>query len=149
MDNAVSPSRLVSAFALTGIAIWTLLGLGAWVIVGFGGDVLQAVIGKIFWSDPEMGRVVGGLGRILEGLGVGLVLFVWAFGAAIIWGGWALLRRLAQAHVVMAEARFDTDPRFEGDGTPPGAGWGQRPMKDVTPPRDTQIPPPPRSLPPR
>jgi hypothetical protein len=147
MDHAVSPSRLVSAVALTGIAIWTLLGLGAWVIIGFGGDVLQAVIGKIFWTDPEMGRVVGGLGRILEGLGVGLVLFVWAIGAAIIGAGWALLRRLAQAHVVMAEAHFNTNPRFDNDGPPPG--WGRPPMKDVTPPRDTQIPPPPRRLPPR
>jgi hypothetical protein len=149
MDNTVSPHRLVSVMALTGFAVWTLLGLGAWVFVGFGGDVLQALIGKLFWSDPEMGRVVGGLGRVLEGLGVGLVLFIWAIGAAVIWAGWALLRRLVRAHVLMAEARFETDPRFDGDGFAPGAGWGQRPMKDVTPPRETPIPPSPRRLPPR
>lgn len=146
MDNTLSAPRVVSAFCLTGFAIWTLLGLGAWVIVGFGGDVLQAVIGKIFWSDPEMGRLVGGLGRVLEGLGVGLVLFVWAIGAAIIGAGWALLRRVARAHVVMAEAHFETRDRF---GDAPPRGWGRPPMKDVTPPQDDRPLPPSRHLPPR
>ncbi len=59
MDTVTSAPRLVSAFALTGLAIWTLLGLGAWALVGFGGDVLVAIIEKVFWSDPDMGRLVG------------------------------------------------------------------------------------------
>jgi hypothetical protein len=144
MDTANSAPRLVSAFALIGFVIWTLLGLGAWVAMGFGGDVLQAVIEKLFWSDPDMGRLVGGVGRIIAGLGAGLVALVWAIGAGIIWAGWALLRRLATAHVVMTQMHYEGGEPF-GRETPPQRQ--RRPMKDITPPSDS--PPPPRALPPR
>jgi hypothetical protein len=146
MDNVTSAPRLVSAFALTGLAIWTLLGLGAWALVGFGGDVLVAIIEKVFWSDPDMGRLVGGVGRIIAGLGVGLVALVWAIGAGIIWAGWALMRRVASAHVVMTQAHFDSDGSFDRESPP---HWGPRPMKDITPPSDSPPPSPPRALPPR
>jgi hypothetical protein len=146
MDNVTSAPRLVSTFALTGFVIWTLLGLGAWALVGFGGDVLVAIIEKVFWSDPDMGRLVGGVGRIIAGLGVGLVALVWAIGAGIIWAGWALLRRVASAHVVMTRAQFDADGSFGAEAPP---HWGPRPMKDITPPADSTPPSPPRALPPR
>ena len=145
MDATHSAPRLVSAFALTGLVIWTLLGLGAWAAVGFGGDVLQAIIEKLFWSDPDMGRLVGGVARIIAGLGAGLVALVWAIGAGVIWAGWALLRRVASAHVVMTQAHFESGTSF-GRAAPPH--WGPRPMKDITPPPDAPTPPP-RSLPPR
>ena len=104
----------------------------------------RAVLTAVAGQRNERGNLCA-----FEGLGVGLVLFVWAIGAAVIWAAWALMRRLVQAQVVMSERRFETDSRFDDDGFSPGAGWGRRPMKDVTPPRETQIPPAPRSLPPR
>jgi hypothetical protein len=145
-SSTPSPTRLVSAFALTGLVIWTLLGLGAWAAVGFGGDVLQAVIEKVFWSDPDMGRLVGGVGRIIAGLGTGLVVFVWTIGAGIIWAGWALLRRLATANVVMTQMHYEGGEPFSREAPP---HWQRPPMKDITPPSDDSPPPPPRALPPR
>src|SRR5262245_38064339 len=117
MDNAVSAPRAVSVLAVTGLVIWTLLSLGAWAMVGFSGDVLQAIIERLFTGDPSFGRLIGGVGRVLEGLGAGLVVFVWAIGAAIIWAGWALLRRLATAHVVMSETRCRTTADFDDGPT--------------------------------
>lgn len=146
MDNAVSAPRAVSVLALVGIAIWTLLSLGAWAMVGFSGDVLQAIIERLFTSDPDFGRLIGGVGRVLEGLGAGLVVFVWAIGAGIIWIGWAILRRLTSAHVVMSQTQFRTTADFDDD---PTSNWAPRPMKDITPPRDSSPPQPPRALPPR
>ena len=124
-------ARTIRFFTLSLILLWTLLSLGAWAVFSLGGDFMYNQLDWLFGGSPDVVPVAGAIFRFFQNLGLGLVFVVWALGSLVVWITGTILRRLAESVSVIHVRE---------------AGWvdaheGERPMKDVTPPR------PVRSLP--
>lgn len=128
--------RLVNGLIGLGLVLWTLLGLGAWAMIGPGGDVIRSYLPALFGGHPEPADVVGGVLAILQGLGIGLVVFAWAVGAALILAFGMIFRRLARAVEESMEHASLLQERYPDERT----------MKDITPPQ-TRRPDPPQPQP--
>jgi hypothetical protein len=123
--------RLVFSFALAAFAAWSLLGLLAWGVVSLGGDLLRAASPFLFFGHPDGPAIADAASRVLTAMGGGLVAFVWLAGSVVLLAGTLMLRALGTADVRVA--RFE----FRG-GRTDGPGWSSRPMKDVTPSRQSE-----------
>lgn len=124
-------ARTIRFFTFSVILFWSLLSLGAWALFSLGGDFMYNQLDWIFGGNPDLVPVVGAIFRFFQNFGLGLVFVIWAVGSLVVWLAGTILRRLAEG-VSVVHVR--------------DAGWadayeGERPMKDVTPPR------PARSLP--
>jgi uncharacterized protein involved in cysteine biosynthesis len=125
-------ARTIRIFTISIILLWSLLSLGVWAALSLGGDFMYSQLDWIFGGNPDVVPAAGSVFRFFQNLGLGLVFVVWALGSLTVWIAGTILRRLAES-VSVVHVR--------------DAGWvdayeGERPMKDVTPPRAT------RSLPP-
>jgi hypothetical protein len=82
--------RIVWAFALFSLLVWSLLAWGAHVVLSGGADFLQNNLHwfeAYAWLEPWL---AGGVG-ITEGVAIALTWIVWALGAiAILMGAWLL-----------------------------------------------------------
>jgi hypothetical protein len=121
-------ARTINLFTFTAIAVWSLLSLGAWAVFSLGGDLVHSQLDWIFFGDPEAVPLASGVFRFVQTVGLGLIVFIWGAGAALLWLTGFILRRLVQSATVVTVR----DPVWVDAG--PGDGH-ERPMKDVTPPR--------------
>jgi hypothetical protein len=124
-------ARTIRFFTFSVILLWTLLSLGAWAVFSLGGDIIYNQLDWVFGGNPDVVPAAGSVFRFFQNLGLGLVFVVWALGSLVLWIAGTILRRIAESMSVVHVRE---------------AGWvesyeGERPMKDVTPPR------PVRSLP--
>lgn len=126
--------RLVFVLALAAFAVWSLFGLIAWGVVSLGGDLLRAASPLLFFGHPDGPAIAESASRVLTAMGGGVVAFVWLAGSAVLLLGTLMLRALGTTATVRVQ-------RFEFRDT-------QRPMKDVTPPRQPEFPDDRRRLPP-
>jgi hypothetical protein len=124
-------ARTINVFAMAILVVWTLLSLGAWAVFSLGGDFVHNQLDWIFLGDPDAVPVAASVLRFFQNLGLGLVAVVWALGSLLVWITASLLRRLARSVdlVYVQEQRWT-------------AAEGERPMKDVTPPRSAGALPP-------
>jgi hypothetical protein len=122
-------ARTINVFTFAAIAVWSLLSLGAWAVFSFGGDLVHAQLDWIFLGDPDAVPVASGIFRFLQTLGLGLIAFVWGAGALLLWLTGFVLRRLVRSATVVTVRA----PEWTGAG--PDDPYGERPMKDVTPPK--------------
>ncbi len=114
--------RPIIGFAGAGLLFWSLLCLGLWAIVALGGDLLHWIVTSLLGAARD--GVAVGILRFVEAFGTVVVAWVWLAGAALIaFLGW-LARSATRDSATIRVATFRT-----GD-------WEMREMKDVTPPRD-------------
>jgi hypothetical protein len=125
-------ARAIGFFTIAVILLWSLLSLGAWALLSFGGDLIYRQLDWMFGGDPNVVPAAAALFRFFQNLGLGLVLVVWALGTFFVWIVGTIMRRIAQSMTVIRIREAEWADVYEGE----------RPMKDVTPPR------PARSLPP-
>jgi hypothetical protein len=125
-------ARTIGFFTFFTILVWSLFSLGAWALLSFGGDLVYRQLDWMFGGNPDLVPAVGSLFRFFQNLGLGLVFVIWAIGALFVWILGTVMRRLVQGMAEIRVPERDWANVYEGD----------RPMKDVTPPRAT------RSLPP-
>jgi hypothetical protein len=121
-------ARTISVFTFIAIAFWSLLSLGAWAVFSLGGDLVHSQLDWIFFGDPDAVPVASSVFRFMQNLGLGLVAFIWAAGALLLWLTGFVLRRLVQSATVVTIR----DPGWVDADRADGY---ERPMKDVTPPR--------------
>ena len=111
--------RLVIGFFGVLVALWTLLCLGLFAAFGIGTGMMHVLAEVIFGANPE-----GAIG-LLNAAGGALAFLVWAVGTAMLgFVGWTMARASRNGVVI-----------YSVGGARPGS-WGERPMKDVTPPRE-------------
>lgn len=122
--------RIVLSLALAAFAVWSFLGLLAWGAVSLGGDLLRAASPILFFGHPDGPAIAEAASRLLTAMGSGVVAFVWLAGSVMLLAGTLMLRALGGADVRVARFEFRRQD----------AGWGERPMKDVTPQPDPQRP---------
>lgn len=108
--------------SLVWLAVWTVFCLGLWASFAYGTDLLHWLVVGSSQGAPAP----GGAFSFFQGLGGFLIFLGWAIGAAIMAGAMLLFRNLREGPVVVVHAY---QSRTLG-------GWGEQPMKDVTPPRD-------------
>lgn len=123
-------SKLITAFIIASILAWTLLSLGAWAIVSISGDLLRALADWTASDAPALGQIFS----LLQGLGFGVVIAVWAVGTAVLSVIGLVAWRFAQTIEMASPRRWQTSygpDRFEPD---------PRSMKDITPRRDNDRP---------
>jgi len=118
-------ARTVGIFTLFVILIWSLLSLGAWAALSLGGDFIYRQIDWVFGGSPDLVPAAASVFRFLQNLGLGLVFAVWALGALFVWFVGTVMRRLVQGMTVIRVHETQWADIREGE----------RPMKDVTPPR--------------
>ena len=123
-------SKLITAFVLALILTWTLLSLGAWAVVGVGGDLLRAAADWTASDAPAIGHIFS----LLQGLGFGVVIVVWAVGTVALSVIGLITRRFAQTIEVTSSRRWQTSHRPERFEPDPGM------MKDITPRRENGRP---------
>ena len=126
-------ARTIGFFTLAVILLWSLLSLGAWAVFSLGGDFVYRQFDWMFGGNPDVVPIAGAIFRFFQTIGIGLVFVVWAVGSLAVWLIGTLMRRLAES-VTVAQVR-ETNWSYSYEE--------ERPMKDITPPRDM------RSLPPR
>jgi Na+-transporting methylmalonyl-CoA/oxaloacetate decarboxylase gamma subunit len=83
--------RSVILFATVVAIFWTLLSLGAYTLIGFAGGALVSVTDDA----GTVGALLAALFALLKGLGLGIVVLVWALGVAAILGVSRLAARAA------------------------------------------------------
>jgi hypothetical protein len=118
-------ARTINVFAIAVLGLWTLLSLGAWAVFSLGGDFVYRQLDWIFLGDPDVVPVAAATFRFFQNFGLGLVAAVWALGSLVIWIGATVMRRLARS----LDVTYAREPHWAE------AEFGERPMKDVTPPR--------------
>lgn len=121
-------TRAISSFAFVIILLWSLLSLGAWAMLSMGGDLIYRQLDWLFGGNPDIVPAAAAVFRFFQNLGLGLVVAIWAIGALAVWVVAAVLRRLAQGMTVVRMREAEWAESFEGE----------RPMKDITPPRATR-----------
>ena len=120
-----SPSRAPTVLFAVLIALWTLFCLGLYAAVGFSSDMLRIVF-SWFGAVPALEALVA----LLHAAGGTIVFIGWFFGTALLGFFAWLAQRGANGTVFVFRQRMEG-----GFARQPGGGW-DRPMKDVTPPRD-------------
>jgi hypothetical protein len=118
-------ARTINVFAIPALGLWTLLSLGAWAVFSLGGDFVYRQLDWIFLGDPDVIPVAAATFQFFQNFGIGLVAIVWALGSAMIWLAASIMRRLVRS--------LDLTSAREAHWAE--AGFEERPMKDVTPPR--------------
>ena len=124
-------ARTIRLFTFSVILFWSLLSLGAWAVFSLGGDFIYNQLDWMFGGNPDLVPAAAAVFRFFQNLGLGLVFFVWALGALVIWIAGTILRRLAESVSVVHVRDSGWADVYEGEPQ----------MKDITPPR------PVRSLP--
>ena len=112
--------RLVIGFFGVLIALWTLLCLGLFAAFGIGTGMMQVIADLVFGANPE-----GAIG-LLTAAGGALAFVIWLIGTtALVVVGWMMARASRDGVVVYTTTTGGSRHQ-----------WGERPMKDVTPPPD-------------
>jgi hypothetical protein len=111
--------RMLMGVSLLSIAVWSVFCLGLWASFAYGTDLLHWLIVGRSQGAPAPGGAFG----FFQGIGGFLIFLFWAIGAAVMAAAMVLFRNLREGPVVVVRS-------FEGRTL---GGWGERPMKDVTP----------------
>jgi hypothetical protein len=119
-------TRAITVFMIAAILVWSLLSLGVWALLSLGGDFIHAQLDWLFGGDPDIVPTAAAVFRFFQNLGLGLVFIVWTIGTLAIWAVATILRRLAAGMTVIHVREAEWVGGYEGE----------RPMKDVTPPRE-------------
>jgi hypothetical protein len=117
--------RTVGLFTLFVVAVWSLLSLGVWALLSLGGDFIYAQLDWMFGGSPDVVPAAASVFRFFQNLGLGLVFVIWAVGALFIWIVGTIVRRLVEGMTVVRVREMEWADVHDGE----------RPMKDVTPPR--------------
>lgn len=125
MTSAPAPAlpRFVVGLFAALIALWSLFCLGLYAAVGFSSEMMRAVV-SWFGALPGLDWLVA----VLAAAGGTIVFLAWFFGTVVLAGlAWMAHRAGSGTVFVYSQTRHDAWRE--------GPGW-DRPMKDVTPPRD-------------
>jgi hypothetical protein len=121
-------TRTINVFTFIAVAFWSLLSLGAWAVFSLGGDLVHSQLDWIFFGDPEAVPLASGVFRFVQNVGLGLIIFIWGAGAALLWLTGFVLQRLMQSAMTVTVR----EPVWVDAGSD---DRHERPMKDVTPQR--------------
>lgn len=121
-------THTINVFTFIAVAFWSLLSLGAWAVFSLGGDLVHSQLDWIFFGDPEAVPLASGVFRFVQNVGLGLIIFIWGAGAALLWLTGFVLRRLMQSAMTVTVR----EPVWVDAGSD---DRHERPMKDVTPQR--------------
>ncbi|MBL8835076.1 MAG: hypothetical protein JNL66_02480 [Alphaproteobacteria bacterium] len=127
MTTAPAPTlpRFVVGFFVLLIGFWSLLCLGLYAAVGFSSEMMRAVV-SWFGAVPGLDWLVA----VLAAAGGTIVFLAWFFGTAVLaFLAW-MLHRAGSGTVYVYSTRTHAEGAYRE-----GPSW-DRPMKDVTPPRD-------------
>jgi hypothetical protein len=114
--------RMLMGFSLASIAIWSVFCLGLWASFAYGTDLLHWLL----FGSSEGASAPGGAFGLFQGIGGFLIFLFWGVGAAVMGAAMLIFRKLQDGPVIVVRT-------FEGRTL---GGWGDPPMRDVTPPRD-------------
>jgi hypothetical protein len=121
-------ARAIKVFAFATILIWSLLSLGVWALLSLGGDFVYGQLDWLLGGDPDVVPGAAAVFRFFQNIGLGLVFIVWAIGSLAIWILATIMRRLADSVTVLHVRETEWVGGYESE----------RPMKDITPPRDVR-----------
>jgi hypothetical protein len=119
-------AHTVRIFTLSIIAFWSLLSLGVWALLSLGGDFVYVQLDWMFGGSPDVVPAAASVFRFFQNLGLGLVVVVWAVGALFIWMVGTVMRRVLEGMTVIRVRETEWVDVHDSE----------RPMKDVTPPRE-------------
>jgi hypothetical protein len=143
----MSPKGCLSTSFVLLLAAWSLL-VGGLVVAGWlGAEILDFALRVLLGGDGHAARIARDLLEALRTIGFGMMAGIWAIGAAVLGALWVAFRRGAAQQRMMTDSPLrrgrvidievvEIDDRVARPGTaPPG-------MKDVTPRRPDELPPP-------
>jgi hypothetical protein len=120
------PRAVIAVFSVLA-AFWTLLCLGLFAAFGIGSGLVGVVALLLFRTNAEAAT------DTLTALGGVVAFAVWLVGVATLFFVGRAMHRSARARVIVITTTGAPDPRW-AESWPPDP-FGERPMKDVTPPR--------------
>ena len=143
----MSPKGCLSTSFVLLLAMWSLL-VGGLVVAGWlGAEILDFALRVLLGGDGHAARIARDLLEALRAIGFGMMAAIWAIGAAVLGALWVAFRRGAAQGGVMHETtmrrgRVIDIEVVEIDDRPGRPGTTSPGMKDVTPRRPDELPPP-------
>ena len=138
----MSPKGCLSTSIVLLLAAWSLL-VGGLVVAGWlGAEILDFALRVLLGGDGHAARIARDMLEALRAIGFGMMAGLWAIGAAVLGALWISFRRGAAQERMMTETTLRRGRVIDIEVVEIDARRDQAGMKDVTPKRPDELPPP-------
>ncbi len=138
----MSPRGCLSTSFVLLLAAWSLL-VGGLVVAGWlGAEILDFALRVLLGGDGHAARIARDMLEALRAIGFGVMAGLWAIGAAVLGALWVAFRRGAAQERMMAETTLRRGRVIDIEVVEIDERRDQAGMKDVTPRRPDELPPP-------